>query len=144
MILERVHILANKNILLKIRAELYKLINKEKMEMSDQKRPVFVLTVMDSRDHNKLENLLAGEFEFLNFTSAEEALASLANRQTPLVIYDIAKRAKSIFISSEVEEKRQFLGFLLQNCVLNGKNLEFSLRSPFNLILNSSDNLTLR
>ncbi len=57
---------------------------------------------------------------------------------------NIAKRAKSIFISSEVEEKRQFLGFLLQNCVLNGKNLEFSLRSPFNLILNSSDNLTVR
>ena len=56
----------------------------------------------------------------------------------------IAKRAKEIFVSSEVDEKRQFLGFLLQNCVLNGKELEFSLRSPFNLLLNNADNLTVR
>lgn len=57
---------------------------------------------------------------------------------------NIAKQAKSIFISSEVEEKRQFLGFLLQNCVLNGKNLEFSLRSPFNLMATQTDDITLR
>jgi len=57
---------------------------------------------------------------------------------------NIAKRAKEIFVSSEVEEKQQFLGFLLQNCVLNGKKLEFTMRSPFNLILNMSDNTTVR
>jgi site-specific DNA recombinase len=57
---------------------------------------------------------------------------------------NIAKRAKEIFISSEVDEKKQFLSFLLQNCVLNEKKLEFSMRSPFNLLLNNSDNLTLR
>ena len=57
---------------------------------------------------------------------------------------NIAKRAKDIFISSEPEEKRQFLGFLLQNCVLNEKTLSFTLRSPFNLILNQADNLTVR
>lgn len=57
---------------------------------------------------------------------------------------NIAKRAKEIFISSEVDEKRQFLGFLLQNCVLNGKKLDFTMRSPFNLMLNNTDNLTMR
>ncbi len=57
---------------------------------------------------------------------------------------NIAKRAKEIFISSEVEEKRQFLGFLLQNCVLNEKTLGFTLRSPFNLMLNQADSLTVR
>lgn len=57
---------------------------------------------------------------------------------------NIAKRAKEIFISSEPEEKRQFLGFLLQNCVLNEKTLGFTLRSPFNLMLNQADNLTVR
>ena len=57
---------------------------------------------------------------------------------------NIAKRAKEIFISSEVEEKRQFLGFLLQNSVLNGKKLDFTIRSPFNLLLNHNDNLTVR
>lgn len=57
---------------------------------------------------------------------------------------NIAKRAKEIFISSEVEEKRQFLGFLLQSCTLKDKKLEFSLRSPFNLILDLPHHITKR
>ncbi|MDA1169320.1 MAG: recombinase family protein [bacterium] len=57
---------------------------------------------------------------------------------------NIAKRAKEIFMSSEVEEKRQFLGFLLQNCELNEKTLGFTLRSPFNLMLNQPDSITVR
>ena len=57
---------------------------------------------------------------------------------------NIAKRAKEIFMSSEVDEKRQLLGFLLQNCSLNEKKLEFTIRSPFNLMLNQSDSITVR
>src|SRR5580700_2397148 len=57
---------------------------------------------------------------------------------------NIAKRAKEIFVSSEVDEKRQFLGFLLQNCELNEKKLDFTMRSPFNLLLNNNDSLTMR
>lgn len=57
---------------------------------------------------------------------------------------NIAKRAKEIFMSSEVEEKHQLLGFLLQNCSLDGKKLDITMRSPFNLILNNQDNLTVR
>ena len=57
---------------------------------------------------------------------------------------NIAKRAKEIFMSSEIGEKRQLLSFLLQNCSLNEKKLEFTMRSPFNLMLNQPDNLTVR
>jgi hypothetical protein len=57
---------------------------------------------------------------------------------------NIAKRAKEIFVSSEVMEKRQLLGFLLQNCVLNGKKLEFTMRSPYNLMVQNHDDITLR
>ncbi|MEK7504804.1 MAG: hypothetical protein AAB589_00750 [Patescibacteria group bacterium] len=57
---------------------------------------------------------------------------------------NIAKRAKEIFMSSEIDEKRQLLSFLLQNCSLNEKKLEFTMRSPFNLMLNQPDNLTVR
>lgn len=63
---------------------------------------------------------------------------------TANMMLNIAKRAKDIFVSSEVEEKRQFLGFLLQNCMLDGKNLEFSMVSPFNLIAQYHDDITLR
>lgn len=77
--------------------------------------------------------------EMQDHSDADEQFYITAN-----ITLNIAKRAKEIFMSSEVEEKRQFLGFLLQNCVLNEKNLEFTLVSPFNLLLNNSDSLTMR
>ncbi len=77
--------------------------------------------------------------EMQDHSDADEQFYITAN-----ITLNIAKRAKEIFISSEVDEKRQFLGFLLQNCVLNEKNLEFTLVSPFNLLLNNNDSLTMR
>ena len=53
---------------------------------------------------------------------------------TANTVLNLAKRALEIFESSETEEKRQFLNYLLQNCQLNGKKLEFSLRNPFDAI----------
>ena len=54
---------------------------------------------------------------------------------TANTVLNVAKRALEIFKSSEVPEQRQFLNFLLQNCELQGKKLEFSLRNPFDRIL---------
>ncbi len=63
---------------------------------------------------------------------------------TANITLNIAKRAKEIFESSEVEEKNQFLRYLLQNSTLNGKNLEFTMVSPFNLIAQYRDGTTMR
>ena len=54
---------------------------------------------------------------------------------TAATLFSLANRALEIFESSEVNEKRQLLNFLLQNCRLSGKNLAFELRSPFGLVL---------
>ncbi|MFA6494922.1 MAG: hypothetical protein WC246_00955 [Candidatus Paceibacterota bacterium] len=54
---------------------------------------------------------------------------------TANTVLNVAKRALDIFKSSEVPEKRQLLNFLLQNCELQGKELVFSLRSPFDKVL---------
>jgi site-specific DNA recombinase len=51
-------------------------------------------------------------------------------------VFSVARRAKEIFESSEPHEKRAFLNYLLQNPVVQEKNLEFTIRSPFNLVLN--------
>ena len=44
--------------------------------------------------------------------------------------------------SSEPGEKRVFLNYLLQKCVTNENKLEFSLRSPYNHILNFANQPT--
>lgn len=50
-------------------------------------------------------------------------------------VFNLASRAEEIFKSSEATEKRQLLNFLLQNLRLNGSNLSFDLKEPFNLIV---------
>ncbi len=50
-------------------------------------------------------------------------------------ILDASQRAYEIFESSEDEEKRQFLTFMLQNSVLNERKLDFTLRKPFDDLL---------
>ncbi len=63
---------------------------------------------------------------------------------TVSTVLNLAKRAREIIKRSEPEEKRQFMGYLLQNCQLNGRNLDFTLRNPFNLIAKYSSYPTLQ
>ena len=70
------------------------------------------------------------DLQLQDHTSADENYYITAS-----TIFSLAKRAKVLFESSEIEEKRAILNYLLQNCTANGKKLEFSLRSPFNYIL---------
>ncbi len=47
----------------------------------------------------------------------------------------VARRAKQIFASSETNEKRDFINYLVQNPYVKEKNLYFTMRSPFDLVL---------
>jgi len=74
-----------------------------------------------------------------NHSDADESFYLTAN-----MVLSISKRVLPIFQSSEIEEKRQILDFLLQNCTLKEKTLEFTMRSPFNLIFNQPDHFSVR
>ena len=54
---------------------------------------------------------------------------------TVSTLLNIAKNALSLFESSETSEKRAILNLLLQNSTVNGKKLDFTMRSPFDHIL---------
>jgi site-specific DNA recombinase len=56
----------------------------------------------------------------------------------------LAKRAKQIFKSSQADEKRQLLSFLLANSELHAKNLTFTMRSPFNVVFSQTHHTTVR
>lgn len=55
----------------------------------------------------------------------------------PMVV-ELSRNAFKIFKSSEPDEKRVLLNFLLQNCILDGKKLHFNLKPPFDVILKYS------
>lgn len=50
-------------------------------------------------------------------------------------ILSLAQKAHNLFMSSEVEQKRQLINFSLSNLLLDGKKLYFTIRSPFKEIV---------
>jgi hypothetical protein len=50
-------------------------------------------------------------------------------------VFSLCRRIGANFDSSEVHEKRAILNYLLQNPVVSSKNLEFTLRKPFDTLL---------
>ncbi len=54
-------------------------------------------------------------------------------------ILDLTNRSYDLFVSSEVEEKRQLIKLLLSNVRLNGKNIDYDVQKPFDLMLECSD-----
>ncbi len=50
-------------------------------------------------------------------------------------VLNLSRRVKQIFDSSEVNEKRALIKFLLQNPLAEGKKLHFQLRKPFDTVL---------
>ena len=48
----------------------------------------------------------------------------------------MASRAAEIFERSKTEQRRELIAFVFSNLRLKGRKLEFSLRSPFDLMVN--------
>lgn len=55
---------------------------------------------------------------------------------TVSIVFSLARRAREIFDSSEIDEKRQLLNYLLQNPVIKSKKLYFTTKKPFDMLLN--------
>ncbi len=54
---------------------------------------------------------------------------------TANMVMNLAARAREIFESSEVDEKRQLLNFVFQNLKLEGKNLSIQMCEPFTTLV---------
>ena len=66
-------------------------------------------------------------------------MAREASRTTLESLISVASRAADIFERSSIDEKRQLIAFVFSNLALRGKKLEFSLRSPFDLMVDRPD-----
>jgi hypothetical protein len=60
-------------------------------------------------------------------------------RTTLESLISLASRAAELFERSKTEQKRELVSFVFSNLQLRGKKLDFSLRSPFDLMVNRSD-----
>ena len=56
-------------------------------------------------------------------------------RTTLESLISVASQASRLFERSKTEQKRELIAFVFSNLQLRGKKLEFSLRSPFDLMV---------
>ena len=68
-----------------------------------------------------------------SYDKADEKYYITAN-----MVLNLAQKVLEVFESSEVNEKRQILNYLLQNCKLDGKNLSFELKTPFDTVFQAN------
>ena len=60
-------------------------------------------------------------------------------RTTLETLISVASRAAELFERSKPEQKRQLIAFVFSNLRLKGNKLEYSMRSPFDLMVNRPD-----
>jgi hypothetical protein len=88
--------------------------------------------------YDKKHQEFKDKMQLINLELEEHDRGNHDYQTTVATVFSLARRAKDIFESSEPDEKRAFLNYLLQNPTVARKKLEFTLRSPFNLVLEMS------
>lgn len=89
--------------------------------------------------------------KFFTHLKEEEAqvdtkLSALQNAQdnyyiTANYILELSKRAYKLFLSSEMEERRQLLKLVFQNLTLDGKKVRIVAQKPFDTIFKCANSL---
>ena len=60
---------------------------------------------------------------------------------TVAYLLEIAARGKELFMEAEPQEKRELIGLVGQNLLLDGKNVQITLYKPFDSLASCKDQL---
>lgn len=106
----------------------------------DQLLEVYLELSIPKDVYDKKHQEFNEKLQLLNIELEEHTKADYDYQTTIATVLSVARRAKTIFEnSSEPAQKRAFLNYLLQNPTVSGKNLRFTIASPFNLVLELAD-----
>jgi len=117
--------------LIKEQAELSKMMDnlyfdKLKGKISDEQYDKFHKSFVDKKDEiaHRLSKLQEAESNY--FITAK-------------YILELTEKAYDLFISSEVDEKRQLIKLVLQNVRFDGENIVYEAHKPFDLMIKATD-----
>lgn len=91
-------------------------------------------SITKDQHDKKLKEFKERQYD-INIQIEEHTKADENYHITASTVLNLAKNALTLFESSGIEEKRALLNYLLQNSVVDGKKLVFTLRKPFDSIL---------
>jgi site-specific DNA recombinase len=72
-------------------------------------------------------------FKMKRYEKADELFYNTANK-----VLSLAQRSRDLFESSEIPEKRQLINFVFQNLKLDGKTVQYKLKTPFLRVLEAN------
>ena len=102
---------------------------------------LFIDESITKADYDKKMQELMDGIQTLGIELEEHSKGDYDYQTTVAKVLSVARRAREIFDGSETHEKRAFLNFLLLNPKVEGKELVFELKKPFNLVLNMADEI---
>lgn len=97
-------------------------------------------SITKSEYDKKLQEIM-DKSKTLGIELEEHSKGNYDYQTTVVTVLSLARQAREIFDGSEAPEKRAFLNFLIQNPKVDGKELTFELKKPFNLALNIADEI---
>ncbi len=133
-------------------------VHQDKMDFQNKqfddlnKKRKTLTTMMDNLYLDKLKGRITDDDHDRFSQSFREQIADIDTRLAMLQeaednyyltaksILELTNRAYDLFISSEVEERRQLIQLVLSNLRVEGKTIRYDAIKPFDVLLNSSDN----
>ena len=125
-----------------LREQVFSQLNKEKEKYAKRLENLYRDKLDESitpNEYDKFYQEFRSKIEdidnrLLNLQKAEDDYYLTAS-----YLLQLSKQAYELFVSSEMEQKRQLLKLLLQNPTLEGKKVRYSLIKPFDTILSYAD-----
>lgn len=114
----------------KLRSEYDQLENRISVMYNDRLDGRITAEEYDNRLKKFKEQQNDVMFKMRRYDKADEKFYLTANQ-----VLSLAQRAAEIFERSEAHEKRQLVNFVFQNLKLNGKKLEYKLKTPYDRVL---------
>jgi site-specific DNA recombinase len=118
----------------KINMEHTKLKNRQRVLYEDRLDGRITEEMYDDMIKEYDNRLYDLKFKLSQYTNADVDYYVNAN-----IILSLCSRAKELFDSSEYEQKREILKILFLNLELDGKKLEYKLKTPFDGVLQASE-----
>lgn len=109
----------------------------------DKLLELFLDDQITQEEYQKNLSNIKQEQQSLNLKIEEHTRADESYLATAGLVLHLARHARSLFDRSEVHEKRALLGLLFQNSVVEGKKPLYTLRSPFDTILQIPEYISL-
>lgn len=117
-------------------------IQTDHTQLTNRKQRLLNLLLDESitkEDYDKTMQEINDRIQLLGIELNRHSQADHDYKTTVATVLSVARRAKDIFESSETHEKRQFVDYLIQNPILEGKKMVFTLQEPFNYVLNLAE-----